>query len=291
MLSDTQSGAETNQDLALAALEDLLQRSEQCLVRLPGFRSLSLFGSLAENRADAYSDIDLVITTDNLPEAQAQLPALLEEIGPVEFCWAIPLRPGEWNPTVVFSEESYYHRLDIALAPYAGSEAGILAERKLEPAGEAGHSRQERMRSDRAYAPSAGTVGHFLLGQFLGGMRYVKAHKRGQTATCYRFAVAAMDWRMRTYYACLTGNHSLQTKLSTQEYAALDGLLAPEQQSDLLALLDLSTPEAMDHAVCAIFERLRIDCLDIAAKRGEVLPEGVFLRMLRFIKSELGIID
>gem|GEM_PF-3353575 len=41
---------------------------------------MSLFGSIAEGRADAWSDIDMIVTTDDLPAAKASVLGLLEEL-------------------------------------------------------------------------------------------------------------------------------------------------------------------------------------------------------------------
>lgn len=62
-------------------LDHLLKELTTILPSLPGFQTLSLFGSLAEGRADGYSDIDLIVTTDDLLGAKERLLGTLEEIG------------------------------------------------------------------------------------------------------------------------------------------------------------------------------------------------------------------
>lgn len=269
----------------------LLQCLFHLLPHLPGFRSLSLFGSLAEGRADAYSDIDLIVTTDDLPAAKEQLFRLLEEIGPVEFCWVISLRSGEWNPTIVFSSESYYHKLDIGLVAADMLDRTIPEEQTVLLVNEAPLQQMSGSKRSQAYYPAYGTVGHFLLGQYLGGLRYVKSRKRGRLTTCYRFAVAATDWCMRACYARLTGEYTLHAKLSTEEYARLDSLLTSDDSSALLDVLDFSSPATMDRAVVGVFTELQSHCEAIAGVLGEPFPVEVFSRMLGFIRCELGVTE
>jgi predicted nucleotidyltransferase len=271
-----------------AKLDHLLDRLAHVLPSLPGFEALSLFGSLAEGTADGYSDIDLVVMTRDLAEARDEVLGVLEEIDEVEFCWVLPLRPDEWNPIVVFATEGYYHRAELGLVSSSAENRTIPEEQTTllvkgpaeRPRGFARHS--------HAYEPPHGSVGHFLLAQFLGGgLRYAKARKRGQVATCYRFAAATAEWCLRAWYAELSGDHSLDRKLSTDEYRALDSLLTAEQSSVLLRELDFSAPQAMDRAVTAILGQLLLRCRAIAGAKGESLRDSVFQRMLSFLDHEL----
>jgi predicted nucleotidyltransferase len=275
-----------------ARLDALLQRLIACLPGVPGFRTLSLFGSVAEGRADGYSDIDMILTTDDLPAAQhAVLDVLEAGVGPVESCWAIALRPDEWNPTIIFSEEGYYHKLDLGLVASTAVTPTIPPEQTTvlvtQPVG---HQRASAPEST-AYLPPYGSVGHFLLGQLLGGNRYCKARKRGQPLTCYRFVSAAADWCLRALHVRLTGKVMWQGKLSTEEYAVLGGLDTGGRGRTILAALDYSTPEKMDQSLCGIFRHLYELCGEISAMQSEVLPVGMFERMLDFMRTELDIAE
>ena len=269
-----------------ARLARLLDALKETLPGLPGFQSLSLFGSMAEGRADGCSDIDLIATTDDLPGAKTALLGLLEQIGPIEFCWAINLRPDEWNPTIVFHDEGYYHKLDLGLTDARAVDRTIPAEQTtllIEVPGAATCA----VRECRAYVPLEGSLSHFLLGQYIGCTRYLKARKRGQTMTCYRFAAAAVDWQLALMYARLTEDAGRRSKLSTDDYRKLDGLLSADDQAALLRGLDFSSLPAMDSNVRAAMSSMLKDALHLAAISGEEFPTEVFERMCAFVAEEL----
>lgn len=268
-------------------LQNLLGRLMACLPGLPGFQTLSLFGSLAEGRADGYSDLDLIVMTDDLPAAQQHLLSVLAEVGPVECCWVIGLRPDEWNPTIIFAEEGYYHKLDLGVMSADTTDPTIPPEQTTLLVTRTDDHYTLVPRQSGAYVPPYGSIGHFLLGQYLGGTRYLKARKRGKALTCYRFATAAADWCMRALYVAMTGEGTFNTRLSTGEYATLDHLDETARGSAILCALDYSTPAAMDQALCASLQHLHDLCTEIAAARGEVLNDAVFQRMLAFMRHEL----
>jgi predicted nucleotidyltransferase len=270
-----------------ARLDHLLRRAAEVLPSLPGFRTLSLFGSLAEGRADGYSDIDAIVTTDDLDAAREQLLGVLEEVGPVEFCWVLPLRPDEWNPMIAFAAEGYYHRLELGLVA-SGARNRTIPEEQTTLLVAQPVPRRAAHQTTQAYIPAHGSVGHYLLGDVLGGgIKYVTARKRGQSVVCYRYAVAAADRCLSAWYSELTGSDRLGARLATEEYKRLHSLLTPAQSAAALAALDLSTPAAMDRAVRGILAQVTQHCEAIAKARGEALPTEALARMLRFVEREL----
>jgi len=256
---------------------------------LPGFRALSLFGSLAEGRADGYSDIDLIVTTDDLAAARESLLGLLETVSPLESCWVMSLRPDEWNPTIVFAEESYYHKLDLGLVAAGAANPTIPPEQTTVLITGAAHCAPIRPCQHQVYMPPRGSVGHFFLGECLGGTRYLKARKRGQLFTCYRFVSAAADWCLRALYAAVTKQYSWHAKLATGEYLALDRLDGAARGQEILGALNYATPAHMDNAFCAIMRQLYDLCREIARDRGEPFSAHTFRRMLLFLHRELGV--
>jgi len=273
-----------------AGLNNLLERLTKLLPDLPGFRKLSLFGSLTDGKSDAYSDIDIILTTDDLPASKAHLLGLVEEIGQIEFCWVLPLRPDEWNPTIVFCDEGYYHRLEIGLTDINATNRTIPEEQTTLLVDSMKPKREISLRESHAYAPPHESIGHFLLGIFIGGaLRYAKSRKRSQAMTCYRFAHATYEWCQCAHYAALTGWHSLKDKLSTDEYKAYDARLNEEEKMQILSLADFSTLKKMDVEIHAILSRLLSHCEEIAKAKGEILQRIVFERMLNFLTVELGL--
>ncbi|MBN1458162.1 MAG: nucleotidyltransferase domain-containing protein [Armatimonadetes bacterium] len=271
-----------------ARLDHLLDRLTHTLPSVPGFETLSFFGSLADGTADGYSDLDLIVTTRNLSKARSEVLSILEEIDRVEFCWLFPPHRDEWNAIIVFANEGYYHRADLGLVSADARERTIAEEQTKLLVKEGGERLNRPASQSHAYAPPRGSVGHFLLAQFLGGgIRYAKARKRDQVTTCFRFVAAAAEWCLRAWYAELTGDHSLDRKLSTNEYKTLDSLLTPEQKEVVFRELDASSPQAMDRAVKTTLEQLLVHGRSLAVAKGEPLDESVFERMLSFLDREL----
>lgn len=269
-----------------ARLRYLLDAYKDTLPRLPGFRSLSIFGSIPEGRSDGYSDIDLIVETDDLPAAKEQVLGLLESVGPIEFCWAINLRPDEWNPMIVFRNEGCFHRLDLGVTDLSAVDRTIPREQTVLLADEPRTCDQSLRKSD-AYVPERGSMGHFLLGQFIGGVRYVKARKRGQPMTCYRFAAACIDWQFALTYARLKEDPTRRSKLSTPEYVEFDRVLSADERSTLLHALDFSCLAAMDAVVTDAMNSMLVNGVELAVMSGETLPLHVFERMIRFVTEEL----
>lgn len=269
-----------------ARLRYLLDAYKDTLPGLPGFRSLSIFGSIPEGRSDGYSDIDLIVETDDLTAAKEQVLGVLEGVGPIEFCWAINLRPDEWNPMIVFRDEGYFHRLDLGVTDLSAVDRTIPREQTVLLADEPRTCDQHPGESG-AYVPEHCSMGHFLLGQFIGGVRYVKARKRGQPMTCYRFAAACVDWRLALMFARLKEDPGRRSKLSTPEYVEFDRLLSDDERSTLLHALDFSSLAAMDAIVSDAMESMLRDAGALAAVSGETLPTGIFHRMSDFVLKEL----
>jgi hypothetical protein len=263
----------------------LLDALKETLPGLPGFRTLSLFGSLAEGRADEYSDIDIIITTDDLANAKAQLFGTLEQIGPIEFCWVMNLPPDEWNPTVVFREESYYHKLDLGLVDVSTLNRTIPDEQTVLLCDQ--HHPVQAPKESTVYAPEEKSIGHFLLGQFLGCTRYLKARRRGQTMTCYRFTAAALEWRIALLYARLTHDPHFRTKLSTVEYRELDRLVPTGLRDTLMSEVDFSNTTAMDSTLRTAMNRMLDDGVCLAEMVGESLSSEVFGNLLKFLDEQM----
>lgn len=267
-------------------ITSLLDALKETLPGLPGFRTLSIFGSLADGRADEYSDLDIIVTTDDLAGAKAHLFDTLEQIGPIEFCWVTNLSPDEWNPTIMFREESYYHKLDLGLVDVSTVNRTIPTEQTVLLCNQCRAPVQVTAKRD-AYAPQHGSIGHFLLGQFLGCTRYLKARKRGQTMTCYRFASAAVDWSLALLYARLTEDPHFRSKLSTVTYLELDRLMPADRRATLVSDIDFSDMAAMDITLRTAMERMLDDGACLAKMIGESLPAEVFGNIMKFLVDEM----
>lgn len=200
----------------------------------------------------------------------------------------LPQRLDEWNATFCLAPEGYYHELQIGLTA-TDAQNRTIPEAQTVLLVKGGTWRPPAATSyPPPYFPAPDSVGHFLLGQLMGGgTRYGKARHRGQHLTSHRFAAAAVQWCLRACYARLSGDHSLEGRLSTDECKRLDALLTPEGSAAVLADLDFSTPQAMDRAVCSALARMVQECRLVADARWEQLPVPLFARMLAFFRADL----
>jgi hypothetical protein len=257
---------------------------------LPGACELHVFGSLADGTADAYSDIDLEITTRDAATSASALDDVLTTVTPIEVVWHMPTPDDAHARTILFRGEAYYHKLDISLHAFGRSQDGAPNVRKsrialwhIEPPAYHG-----QVMSDNVCALRPGTPGHFVVGQLLGGIRYVKARKRGQHWTCWRFASAQADWLAGMLWGRSRNWADPGRKLTTWEYVELDTAMRDNKARMPPSGWDFSTPTAMDDGLCDLLERTITLAREMAEHLGESIPFDLAEGLMRFIRVELG---
>lgn len=274
---------------ALAAeLSDLQHRVSEALKELPGAVALYAFGSLPEGTGDCLSDIDLEIVTTDLDAAINSCHAIWARIGTPILEWRIHPGRSDWAATLLFEDASPYHKIDIGVSEVAvEGEPPVPGQHTLLWRQ---HPEETRQISsiNPPYAPTVGTPEHFVVEQLLGATRYAKARKRGQHFMCYRFASALANAIMSLVYIAQSEDASqLGEKLSTSAYLSMDRTVPARYRLDLLALIDFSSPEAMDRTVYALLRK----CLDLLGgiPGATRIPEVLSDRLLTFIEVEQGL--
>ena len=137
------------------------------------------------------------------------------------------------------------------------------------------------------YLPPVGTVGPALFDDLLGSVRYLKARKRHQPLTCWRFICGKPDLLLRLLAEQRDGWHTDAPALSTWDYKDLDQQLPEPVRSQLLAHLDWATPTTMDPAFVWFTERIAALFEEKAAARAETLPLPLVAQHLAFLRSEV----
>lgn len=264
-----------------------LQRALASALRdLPGAVELRAFGSLTRDDHDRYSDVDLEILTTTPDASIDARQAVIERVAPVLLEWRIDPTDSAWAATILFENLSPWRRLDLGItsveraAPSAArSEQTVLWRQEAAPTFSA------PMRTP-GYAPTVGTAEHAMLGHLLSATRYVKARKREQVFTAYRFASSLAAWTFSALEAERTGRlDALQQQPSTTSFVALDRELPPQDRRSLLALFDFSSPERMDAAVLAIL-RHALTLHDALPGTGP-FPSPIADHLLAFVADEL----
>ncbi len=233
-----------------ARLDGLQSALSAALRDLPGAHALYLFGSRAAGRGDGYSDLDLQVVTTDLAASVAARHAALAPLGPLALEWPIERAADRCAATLLFARASHYHKVDLGFIAGAGAALADLPAGLAAPAVALWTGNRSPAAlppaPGPAYLPEPGTPGHLLTGQLLGAVRYVKARKRGQPLTCWRFAAAAVEALAGLLHARAVGAAPTGRRPTTWEYAALDALLDRAERDTLLAALDFSTPAATD---------------------------------------------
>lgn len=267
------------------ALEQLLARVSAALRHLPGALECYLFGSAADAaRRDAYSDLDVQVVTHDFALSRAAWPWILNRAGRIELAFSVQQTANESTYTLALAGESPYHKIDIGLCdPCAqpGFFHGIAHKRLLwqQPA-----DRQpvHLSANAEAYAPPTGSAAYFLMSQLLGAVRYLKARKRGQHLSCWRFLSAAFHASLRCRGWDGDAEHFPSDPLSTWDFAALDAALPESERLERLQALRVQSPAQMDATLIELTRGLAA-CL--------CPPEAHAARLtaayLEFIESEL----
>ncbi len=276
-------------DFLISGPGNLLQRVSEALRALPGARERYVFGSIADGTADAYSDIDLEVMTQDVAASEAALDGVLNAVAPIEVDWQIPAAEDAPARTILFRGETYYHKLDIGLRDFGqiqdaalnSRKSGIALWRREAPA------YRGQCSSDGVYAPMPGTPGHFAVGQLLGGIRYVKARKRGQNWTCWRFASAQIEWLASMLLELSRNWADLGRKLTTWEYIELDALMQKDNPRIPHSVWNFSCPASMDDGFCIMLDRTVALAREKAENLGETFPHDIAERLMHFIRIEL----
>ncbi|MCE5259698.1 MAG: hypothetical protein LLG44_11705, partial [Chloroflexi bacterium] len=270
-------------------LDLLLEHVSAAARVLPGAVELHLFGSAANPATrDGWSDLDLQVVSEYPALSQAAWPDILGLAGTLELIYPLTDNPHASACSIAFAGTSPYHKVDIGLSaqdaalPFGSDEPHILLWRqnaRLAPVPYPPHS---------AYQPEVGTAAHFLVGQLLGAVRYLKARQRGQQLACWRYLSAALNGVLicvRWEGDPLRFNAA---PLSSREHGKLDQRLAAAEREGLFTMLDLRTPAAMDRAFLVLVRRISACiCPDYAASEAQLAR--LVREYLAFMAEELAL--
>jgi len=246
---------------------------------MSGATALYAFGSLAEGKEDAFSDVDLIVVSNDLEASLAARHGVLSRVAPLSLEWEIAPSRDAWAATYLFAGISLYHKLDLGFVASGDVVDGVQMWRH-----HSSHSAQSEGRSMGVpYAPAPGTVEHVVTGHLLGVTRYVKARRRGNDLLCWRFASALLDATLALLYAKSCQKSILDRRLTTTEYLELDARLDPAVRSRMLSRMQLAPAAAMDRSV----RLLVTDMLQTSADLGASIPDSLTAQLMAFFDAEL----
>ncbi len=215
-------------------LDDLQNRLSVALRHLPGATILYLFGSRTTATSDQYADIDLQVITTDLPTARVAWPHFLESVGPMELAWPITADPQNTAFSVIFRDASYYHKVDIGLSDIADTARFAPLSSYVPLWSQEATMFKPVPQHTNAYMPAYDTIGHLLFDELIGSIRYIKARKREQYLTCWRFMRNKPERLLHLTYEQLDGWKVREKPLSTWNYKELDGLIEQSERGEFM---------------------------------------------------------
>lgn len=255
---------------------------------VPGARALYAFGSIPNGTYDEFSDLDLTLVTEDFDTSLAQRHQGLGRVRPVLLDWCIELTESSWAGTILLSGVSPYQKVDIGIVTMERESERSCRPDSIkiwEQASGSGSIAGDGMPIQPSYEPAVGSVEHFIIGHLLGVTRYVKARRRGNTFTSWRFAYALAEAVLATVYTSSIGVPSLARKLTTPEYVDLDRRLPADRAAICFDRLCYANENGMDESV-RIFVRELLSRLTSAQDTSTVL-EIVAKTLETFITTEL----
>lgn len=275
-------------------LDAVQSRVSAALRDLPGATDLYLFGSRARGTGDGYSDIDVEVFTADLAAAKKVWPGFLARVAHIEV--AFPLVGALAGVQVdaaymlLLRGESSYHTVDVGLRDtverdsFAAAMPEAVRLWHLEPG--CGQADQP---PGQTYTPAPGTAGHLLFDELISGVRYVKARKRGQPLTCWRYMRGRPQRWMQLVSDELNGWREPGQSLTTPDIKALDARLSHAQLAEFERHLDWSAPGKMDGCFRWFTQQTVELTLRWAAAGHEFVPQEPVDRLLGFMWGELGL--
>lgn len=270
------------------AIETLLDRVSNALQNLPGAVELYLFGSTADpNKRDDYSDLDLRVVTDAYTLSLSSWPWILQQVGRIELAFPLQDDPQESAYSIAFAGESPYHKVDIGLMDRNNHRGFIYqVEKKLLLWQQQPKREPVQVPPGEAYQPVPGTAAYFLVEELIGSVRYVKARKRRQHLTCWRFLSAKFNALLRCYQWDGNPNHFPQTALNTWGFNDLDRQISESDRLSLMKVLNFGSPLEMDRSLIDITKRMA-EWLYPAFLKEESSRAHLTRQYLAFIEREL----
>lgn len=278
-------------DSLLSGLDHLLARVSAALRGLPGAQALYLFGSAADPaRKDRYSDLDLRVISSRFELSRAAWPAVLSRVGKLALVFQLdPDDPAaqETAFTLGFEGQSLYHKVDFGITDWRLADGffnQLAGKVLLWQQGALVEPLEEAPRT--AWRPAWNSPRHFLLGELLSSVRYVKARKRRQHLACWRFLSAKFNALLRCYHWNRDPLHFPEAAMNTWDFIALDRQLSEDERLGLLSGLKAASPPEMDRSLVEITGRIAA-LIDPDYPKKDTHQGRLVREMLRFIQNEL----
>jgi hypothetical protein len=235
--------------------------------------------------------LDLQVVTDRYELSQENWLRILSLAGEIALAYPISTSPLSASTTIAFAGESPYHKVDIGLSDRR-EENGFFSQvqgkqclwRQL-PAEPPAHAIAS---TGQPYSTALGSAAHFMLGEMLGSIRYVKARKRRQHLVCWRYLSAKLNARLRCGLWDANPQSFPQNPLTTWQFTALDQRLPEPERLELLAATHCDEPSEMDGSLVNLTVRI-VQSIQPSLGPADASAVAITQHYLEFIAHELGL--
>lgn len=218
------------------------ERAIEALRIVPGALTLYEFGSHFIGNADAWSDVDLQLISEDVHTSVTGRAKPFLAIAPVALEWTFLETPTTWAATVLFSGISPFCHLDIGFSPPESSVRTPMLRESVRHWAQR-PATQYPGHDPAWYSPEMGRVEHVVMGDLLGLIRYVKARRRGQDLLCWKFFSALANRVLEaTYLAHVDRDRGFGKPLPSHEHTQLRKAL-PKDDIDYLTSMTFAGDE------------------------------------------------
>jgi hypothetical protein len=262
---------------------ELHRRVVAALASLPEVNAIHAFGREVEGGLDEYSDIDLIVYSDDLAATQAKCPDVLGAISPVIGTYCIVLDPRVLAQMVMFRDYSPYQKLDISFTDDPDTRqafAPLACLYQREPLHRPSQTRIE-LNGQRD------TLANCLNDVLFSIPRWTKCLFRRDPDLYRRWTGTVEHLAVMLYERYFGWERGHRYRLKPQEYKALYKNLSPEHRTLLERIQPLDgRPDLVlgyELAVGAIIELYQAK----ANALGETIDMSFASYMQRFLREEI----
>lgn len=234
----------------------LRTRAIETLKDTPAAIALYEFGAHADGQADAWSDIDLQVISEDVNTSVSGRSGPFMAIAPVMLEWEITRTPDAWAATVLFAGKSPFAHLDIGFsAPMSPGNDALLTSSRQSWIQEPG-ARCDAPEIDW-YAPKAGSIEHAIIGDLLSVIRYTKSRRRHHDLQCWKFFSALANRVLEaTYRSAVDRSRQTGRTLTSREHTELRHALAAGDTDRLASMLLAGDARGMDKSISQLAHEL-----------------------------------
>lgn len=250
----------------------------------PEVNAIYAFGREVDGQPDCYSDVDLIVYSNDLAASQHKCADVLASVSPVLGTYCIVLEPRTLAQMVIFRDYSPYQKLDFSITDDVSAKQSFAPLACL-------YQREAEHQPSKTCIEQTGqrqALGNWLNDVLFSIPRFTKCLFRRDRDMYRRWVGAVEHLAVMLHERYFGWSREHRYRLQAHEYKALNKHLSPEDQDllDRIQPLDRcpDLPLGYELAVGAIVRLYQAKSLAL----GEPLDMGFADYMQRFLRNEIG---